>query len=125
MVKRNEPKGQKMPRQLRIELRQEQVQELEQARDHHDKAYVREAAAAILKVAQGQSVRQVALNGLLKVRDPESVSAWIQRYQTKGISGLRVGQGRGRKAAFFPSQSCASPSADANNGRCKSPSAGC
>ena len=116
MRKRNKPKDSKMPSQIRIDLRQEQVQELEQARDHHDKAYVREAAAAILKVAEGQSARQVALNGLLKVRDPESVSAWIQRYQTEGISGLMVGQGRGRKPAFFPSQHGGSPSGDANNG---------
>lgn len=56
-MKRNDPKGDQMPSRIRIELRPEQVQELEQARDHHHKAYVREAAAAILKVAQGQSAR--------------------------------------------------------------------
>jgi hypothetical protein len=117
MMKRNDPKGDQMPSRIRIELRPEQVQELEQARDHHHKACVREAAAAILKVAQGQSARQVALNGLLKVRDPESVSAWIARYQSQGISGLIVGQGRGRKPAFFPSQPFGSASEDANRDR--------
>lgn len=105
-----------MPSQLAIELSSQQAEELAHARDHHEKAYVREAAAAILKVAQGHSARQVALHGLLKVRDPESVSGWIQRYQAGGLAGLRVGQGRGRKPAFFPSQPAGSPGGDANDG---------
>lgn len=93
-----------MPKKLQVELSEEQKRELEQARDHHAKAYVREAAAAILKVAAGKSARQVAINGLLKERDPETVSEWIQRYQAEGINGLKVKAGRGRKAVFFPSE---------------------
>ena len=102
-----------MPGQLQVRLTREQQQELEQARDGHPKAYVREAAAAILKVAAGQSARQVALKGLLRVRDPESISSWIERYQHAGIKGLVVRQGRGRKAAFSPSQSPGSQTGDA------------
>jgi len=79
-----------------------QVQELEQVRDHHPLAYVRVKAAGILKVRQGQSLRQVAKNGLLKPLRRETVKAWIVRYQHDGVAGLLVQPGRGRKPAFFP-----------------------
>jgi hypothetical protein len=91
-----------MPSQLQIKLSEGQRQELKTARDHHGKAYVREAASAILKVAEGISVRQVAMRGLLKARDPETISRWIANYMQKGIGGLQVEKGRGRKASFFP-----------------------
>ena len=94
-----------MPARLKVILSEAQRYELEKARDHHAKAYVREAAAGILKVAAGNSARQVAASGLLKVRDPETVSEWIRRYQTLGLDGLKVKAGRGRKAVFFPSKS--------------------
>jgi hypothetical protein len=82
-----------------------QVQELEQVRDHHPLAYVRVKAAGILKVRQGQSMRQVAKSGLLKSVRRETVKAWIVRYQHEGVAGLLVQPGRGRKPAFSP---CAS-----------------
>lgn len=104
-----------MAGRLKVELSQEQWQELEKARDHHAKAYVREAAAAILKVAGGSSARQVATKGLLKERDPETVSGWIRRYQQNGIAGLVVGEGRGRKPVFFPSKSGGSSRNDASD----------
>ena len=106
-----------MPRKLEVRLTPHQQQELEQARDAHPKPYVREAAAAILKVAAGQSARQVAFVGLLRPRDPESVSGWIARYQQAGINGLLVSHGRGRKAAFFPAQSGASPAGGSRRDR--------
>ena len=77
-------------------------QELIWARDHHQKASVRTKAAAILKVAAGQSMRQVARHGLLRAVKEEFVSDWIDRYESDGLSGLLVGQGRGRKPAFSP-----------------------
>ena len=79
-----------------------QVQELEQVRDHHPLAYVRVKAAGILKVRQGQSLRQVAKNGLLKPVRRETVKAWIVHYQHDGVAGLLVQAGRGRKPAFSP-----------------------
>jgi hypothetical protein len=100
--RQGQSKGKAMPGKLCVILSEAQRQELEQARDHHAKAYVREAAAAILKVAAGNSARQVAAKGLLKTRDPETVSEWVQRYQAEGIAGLKVKAGRGRKAVFFP-----------------------
>ncbi len=80
-----------------------QQAELEAARDHHALAYVRERAGALLKIAAGQSVRHVALTGLLKVRDPHTVAEWLRRYGASGLAGLQVREGRGRKGAFFPS----------------------
>ena len=75
---------------------------LEAARDHHSKPYVRERAAALLKVADGWPVRRVAALGLLKEHREETISQWLDRYQDEGIAGLRVRPGRGRKPAFFP-----------------------
>jgi transposase len=85
-----------------IELAPAQVQELEQVRDHHPKAYVRIKAAGILKVWSGTSRRQVAKRGLLKPVRRETVQRWIVRYQQEGIAGLLVHAGRGRKPAFSP-----------------------
>ncbi len=80
-----------------------QQAELEVARDHHALAYVRERAGALLKIAAGQSIRRVALSGLLKARDPHTVAEWLERYRAHGLAGLHVRPGRGRKGAFFPS----------------------
>lgn len=85
-----------------ITLSAAEQRELEWVRDNHDKAYLRERATAILKVAAGQSGREVALHGLLKVRDPDSVYDWIHRYHASGIDGLLIRPGRGRKPAFSP-----------------------
>lgn len=93
-----------MPGRLSIELSDEQRQELVWVRDHHRLAYVRERAAAILKIARGESGRAVALHGLLKPRDTDSVYGWVSRYQAEGVAGLVVRKGRGRKPAFSPSQ---------------------
>ncbi len=89
-----------------IHLTAEQAEELQRVRDHHKKAYMRERAAAILKVASGLSMLQVALHGLHKPRRYETISEWISRYECGGVEGLRVQAGRGRKPAFSP---CASP----------------
>lgn len=76
---------------------------LEQMRDHHPKAYMRERAAALLKIADGMSIRQVAAQGLLKRRQRETVGLWVQRYAHYGVGGMYLLAGRGRKAAFSPS----------------------
>ena len=75
---------------------------LQAARDHHPKAYARERAAALLKVADGWPVSHVAAYGLLKEHREETVSDWIDRYEALGVAGLRVSKGRGRKPAFSP-----------------------
>jgi transposase len=94
-----------MVKALDLALSTAQEQELTQLRERHPKPYVRERASAILKVACGQSVRAVALFGLLRPRHPETVSEWIKRYLAQGREALLVQEGRGRKPAFSPSVS--------------------
>jgi transposase len=92
-----------MAKARQVMLSPEQERELIWARDHHQKAYLRTKAAAILKVAVGQSMRRVAKHGLLKPIKEEAVSGWIDRYESEGLPGLLVRKGRGRKPAFSPS----------------------
>jgi transposase len=75
---------------------------LEEMRDHHPTAYMRERAAALLKIAGGQSVAEVARNGWLRRRHWETVASWLDRYQQQGLAGLSIEAGRGRKPAFSP-----------------------
>ncbi len=89
----------------RLELSHAERRELERIRDHHPKPYMRERAAAVLKLADGHSARFIALWGLLKQRDPETVGAWRRLYLAEGINGLVIRPGRGRKPAFSPSAS--------------------
>jgi hypothetical protein len=92
-----------MPKPLVLPLTPEQRAELEQARDHDPRPYLREHAAAILKIADGSSGRQTALQGLLKPRWPDTIYHWVERYQAEGLKGLEVRTGRGRKPSFSPS----------------------
>ena len=91
-----------MPKLITVCLTQESQDQLEQIRDTHKCPYMRERATAILKVAEGTSGRQVALNGLLKRRKPDTVYEWLKRYQSGGIAGLKVKPGRGRKPSYWP-----------------------
>ena len=82
-----------------LTLTEEQRQELLVLRDHDRRPYVRERGAAILKIADGQSPHHVATRGLLKPRDPDTVYAWLDRYQSEGAAGLIAhpqGGSRGR-----------------------------
>ena len=65
-----------------------QRRELEQARDHDSRPYVRERCAAVLKIADGASAHAIARHGLLKPRDPDTLYAWLDRYVTDGLAGL-------------------------------------
>jgi hypothetical protein len=90
-----------MCRRRRLVLTDRQRQTLTRARDHHPKPHLREKAAAILKVADGWHVQDVAAFGLLRPRSRNTVAAWVNRYQARGLGGLKVRAGRGRKPAFF------------------------
>lgn len=93
-----------MPKRLHLSLSQEQQAELLHARDHHHKAYVREKAAAILKIAtEHLAAVEVAERRLFKRRDDNTVRSWLRRYEQAGLAGLLVQRGRGRKPAFSPS----------------------
>jgi len=89
--------------QRRIELPEPQRLELIRLRDTAAKAYLRERAAAILKVAQGIPGAAVAQFGLLRPRRPDTLYGWLNRFEAEGIAGLTIKPGRGRKPAFSPS----------------------
>ena len=73
--------------------------ELEHMRDHDPRPYLRERAAALLKVASGVSALQVARVGLLKERHQETVRLWLNDYeQTRTLRPQPA-----RRGAFPPS----------------------
>ena len=61
---------------------------LEAVRDHHPKAWARERASALLKIAAGQSAHAVARTGLLKPRDPDALYRWLKSYLSGGLPKL-------------------------------------
>jgi hypothetical protein len=96
-----------MARPLQVNLSEKQREELIDVRDRHEKPYMREKAAAVLKVAgppgeKGQSARQVARSGLLRKRSPKAVRGWVHTHKEEGIEGFVVEEGRGQKPAFSP-----------------------
>jgi hypothetical protein len=96
-----------MAQPLQVNLSEKQREELVDVRDRHEKPYMREKAAAVLKVAgppgeEGQSARQVARSGLLRKRSSKAVRGWIHTYKEEGIEGFVVEEGRGQKPAFSP-----------------------
>jgi len=85
-----------------LALTETEEQELIRLRDHAPKPYLRERAAALLKVADGQSAASVARHGLLRSRKPDTIYSWLDRFLIDGIDGLAIQSGRGRKPAFSP-----------------------
>jgi hypothetical protein len=57
-------------------------------RDHDRRPDVRERCAAILKIADGRSARFVALEGLLKPREPDTIYSWMDLFEEQGVDGL-------------------------------------
>ncbi len=76
-----------------------QRSELVALRDHAPRPYLRERAAALLKIADGLSAFAVARTGLLKPRKPDTVYRWMGSYETGGIAGL-VMEPRGHRGRF-------------------------
>ncbi len=85
-----------------LELTTEQRAALVHARDHDRRAYLRECAAGLLKVADGASPHAVALHGLLKARHPDTLYDWVNRYQAHELAGL-IHKPRGHRG-FSPSR---------------------
>lgn len=71
-----------------LALSPDQRAELGGVRDRDPRPYLREAAAALLKVAAGGSPRRVALGGLHKPRKPETVRRWLAKYERGGLAAL-------------------------------------
>ena len=86
----------------RLELTEAERTTLEEAVRRHRKPYVRERAAALLKVADRQSAAWVAQHGLLRRHDPDTVYAWLNRYEADGLAALWVKPGRGRAPRLSP-----------------------
>ena len=91
-----------MAKRHKLHLSDEQLEELRHLRDTGEPAYLRERAAALLKIAAGASPHKVAQSGLLKKRKPDTVYVWLQRYREAGVLGLRHKPGKGRKPSFAP-----------------------
>ena len=85
-----------------LSLSETERQELVTLRDHARLPYLRERAAALLKIADGMPAALVARYGLLRPRRPDTVYDWLDRYQATGCAGLTIQPGRGRKPAFSP-----------------------
>lgn len=85
-----------------LDLEEAERRQLEQMVRSDPKPYRRERAAAILKVANGEVAARVAQSGLLQPRDPDTIYAWLDRFERDGIAGLSIAPGRGRKPAFSP-----------------------
>ena len=54
---------------------------LEKTRDRERRAYLRERAAALLKIADGMAPFAVAKTGLLKPRHPETIYLWLNDFE--------------------------------------------
>lgn len=71
-----------------LSLGEEQRALLEHHRDHDPRPHVRERCSALLKVADGMPPYRVALYGLLRPRDPDTVYSWLGLYQYGGLDSL-------------------------------------
>lgn len=76
--------------------------ELTALRDHDHRPYLRERAAALLRIAAGESPYAVARHGILKPHAPDTVYEWLDRYEAQGIAGL-IQHPRGHRG-FSPSR---------------------
>ena len=89
-----------MVRRLALEAAERET--LVQAVKHHAKGYVRERAAALLKIAAGATTAWVAAHGLLQRHAPDTVYGWLTRYEREGLAALTIRPGRGRKPTLSP-----------------------
>lgn len=70
-----------MPERRTLVLSAQERQTLIWSRDREPRPYLREQAAALLKIADGQSPHAVARQGLLRCRDPDTVYGWLDYYE--------------------------------------------
>lgn len=84
-----------------LTLTDRQRAELVALRDHDRRPYLRERAAALLRIADGESPHAVARRGILKPHAPDTLYDWLDRYTAQGSTGL-IQQRRGSRG-FSPS----------------------
>jgi hypothetical protein len=90
-----------MPKRLRIELSEEQAKQLIRWTKNPPRPHLRRKAWAILLVARGDPVYQVAENSRVRAHR-ETVSEWVGRFMAQGVEGLNNRPGQGRKPVFPP-----------------------
>jgi hypothetical protein len=78
-----------MAKRRTLELSPEQHNYLVAMRDRDKRPYLRERAAALLKIGSGMSAHYVARHGLLKPRDPDSVYQWLDDFIETGRLKVR------------------------------------
>lgn len=78
-------------------LKTREQRELEHYRDHDARPYVRERCGALLKIAEGETPHAVAMRGLLKPRDPDTLYGWLEVYEDEGVAGLLAHQHGGER----------------------------
>lgn len=64
-----------------VELTEDERQELLHILHRDRRPYLRDKAAAILKVAAGMTAHQVALRGLNRPYDPDTIYGWLDEFQ--------------------------------------------
>ena len=69
-----------MPPHRTLDLSDEERLAFCDLRDHAPLPYLRERAAALLKIAAGMRPAVVARSGLLRPRDPDTVYDWLTRW---------------------------------------------
>ena len=89
-----------MPQRRTLTLTDTQRHELLHYRDHDPRPYVRERCAALVKVAQGSAPHAVARHGLLRPRDPDTVYAWLDRYEADGLPALLAHRHGGNRRSW-------------------------
>ena len=77
-----------------MEVSDEGRKELERVARHGEPAYVRPKALALLNLADGRPVREVARTFR---RSRQALYDWRRRFAEDGVAGLWVRPGRGRK----------------------------
>jgi hypothetical protein len=81
-----------MAQRRTLTLSLEQRRALVELRNQTKQEYIRERCAALLKIADGESAHSVARQGLLRLRDPDTVYGWLDCYEGEGIAGLHAHQ---------------------------------
>lgn len=77
-----------MSRALSIVLSADQRLELEQIVARDRRPYLRERAAVVVKVADGETIPAIAAHGLLTHRHAATLRAWLRAYRESGVDGL-------------------------------------
>ncbi len=90
-----------MTQRRKLELSAQMRQELVELRAQTKQEYVRERCAALLKIADGASAHQVAKEGLLRPRDPDTVYGWMDMLEKEGISGLQRHKQGGKRRGYL------------------------